>query len=226
MRPRDRAASIAAMTSSREVTIGTDLAGRRRHGDYALARTPAEYERLRAQARAWEAATGRLLDQVELALGASCLDAGCGPGETMRLMAQRVGPTGHVLGVDLDASMGAQTLSMLHDAGHRHCHFAPLDLTTRDRIPGAPFNLVYARLLLFHLPQRVEVLRRLWDAVTPGGHLLVQDYDVGPAGATPPLDSVDELLRVTTSAFELAGCDIHVGRRLPLLFAHAGIGPP
>ena len=49
--------------------------------DYALGRTPEEYERLRAQARVWEAATGRLLDQVGLAPGASCLDAGCGPGE-------------------------------------------------------------------------------------------------------------------------------------------------
>ncbi len=36
---------------------------------YALGHTPEEYERLRAQARAWEAATGRLLDQVGLAAG-------------------------------------------------------------------------------------------------------------------------------------------------------------
>ena len=48
--------------------------------DYVLGRTPAEYERLRAQARVWEAATGRLLDRVELGPGARCLDAGCGPG--------------------------------------------------------------------------------------------------------------------------------------------------
>ena len=61
---------------------------------YALGRTPQEYERLRAQARVWESATGRLFDQVALAPGASCLDAGCGPGETMRLMAQRVGTVG------------------------------------------------------------------------------------------------------------------------------------
>ena len=43
---------------------------------YALGGTPEEYERLRAQARVWEAATGRLLDQAGLAPGASCLDAG------------------------------------------------------------------------------------------------------------------------------------------------------
>ena len=53
--------------------------------------------------------------------------------------------------------------------------------------PGAPFDLVYARLLLFHLPQRVAVLRRLWEAVAPGGHLLVQDYDLRGVSALPAL---------------------------------------
>src|SRR5918912_3663027 len=96
---------------------------------YALARTPEEYERLRAQARVWEDATLRLLDRIGLAPGMRCLDAGCGPGETMRLMAERVGPAGRVVGVDADAALGAQALAMLHGAGHRQCEFAAADLT-------------------------------------------------------------------------------------------------
>ena len=136
-----------------------------------------EYERLRAQARVWEAATGRLLDRVGLAPGARCLDAGCGPGETMRLMAQRVGPAGRVPASTSTRALGAQALA---------CCTTPATTTASSRrrsdrrrpLPGAPFDLVYARLLLFHLPDRVDVLRRLWDAVAPGGHLLIQDYDV------------------------------------------------
>jgi SAM-dependent methyltransferase len=193
---------------------------------YALARTPQEYDRLRAQSRAWEAATGRLLDQVGLAAGASCLDAGCGPGEAMRLMAQRVGPSGRVTGIDVDAPLGAQALAMLRDAGHRQCAFVPLDITAGDPIPSAPFDLVYARLLLFHLPDRVAVLRRLWDAVAPGGHLLIQDYDLRSIGALPTLDCVEELRRVLIEAFSAAGCDVQAGPRLPELFAQAGIGAP
>lgn len=145
---------------------------------YALARNQQEYERLRAQARVWESATGRLLDEVGLASGDRCLDAGCGPGETMRLMAQRVGPSGRVTGVDIDAELGAQAEATLHDAGHRQCRFAALDITAQGPIPGAPFDLVYARILLYHLPERVAVLRRLWDAVAPRGRLLIQDYDL------------------------------------------------
>ena len=167
-------------------------------GRYSLGRTPAEYERLRAQARMWDAATGRLLDQVGLGPGASCLDAGCGPGETMRAMAERVGPAGRVLGIDADAALGGMTLEMLHGDGYRHCAFHAQDLTAGDPIPGAPYDLVYARLLLFHLPQRVDVLARLWEAVAPGGHLLVQDFDLRGISSLPQLDVVANRVRPCT----------------------------
>jgi SAM-dependent methyltransferase len=199
--------------------------GRAQDG-YALARTPQEYERLRAQAAVWESATARLLDEVGLAAGERCLDAGCGPGETMRLMAQRVGPSGRVVGVDADARLGEQALTTLYEAGHRQCEFVRVDLGDDEPVPGAPFDLVYARLLLFHLPERVAVLRRLWETVSPGGRLLVQDYDLRTVGALPALESVEEFLRVTSGAFSAAGCDVRVGVRLPELFVQAGIGAP
>ena len=193
--------------------------------NYALERTTREYERLRTQSQAWEAATRRALDRVALTPGARCLDAGCGPGETMRLMAERVGPTGRVIGVDVDATIGSEAVRMLDDAGHRQCEFRRVDVSCED-IPGAPFDLVYARLLLYHLPERVAVLRRLWNAVAPGGHLLVQDYDLRAIGVLPALASADEMARVIVAAFTAAGCDVHVGSRLPELFARSGIGPP
>jgi ubiquinone/menaquinone biosynthesis C-methylase UbiE len=204
----------------------TTAEAERQPDSYALGRTQEEYDRLRAQARVWESATGRLLDKAGLAPGASCLDAGCGPGETMRLMAQRVGPAGRVLGIDVDASLGAMAVATLHRAGHRHCRFHPHDLTAGGPIPGAPFDLVYARLLLFHLPQRRAVLASLWDAVAPGGHLVVQDYDLRSVGVLPALDSVEELGRVVIGAFTAVGCDVYAGARLPQLFVRAGAGVP
>jgi ubiquinone/menaquinone biosynthesis C-methylase UbiE len=193
---------------------------------YALGHTPEEYERLRMQARVWEVATGRLLDQVGLGPGASCLDAGCGPGETMRAMAERVGPAGRVLGIDADHALGAMTLTMLHGAGHRQCAFQARDLAAAEPIPGGPFDLVYARLLLFHLSQRVDVLARLWDAVAPGGHLLVQDYDLRGVSTTPQADWAGEVLQYFVGAFGAAGGDVSTGARLPQLFVQAGVGAP
>ena len=70
------------------------------------------------------------------------------------------------------------------------------------------------------------MLRRAWDWVAPGGHLLVQDYDLRPISVRPALDSIEEFKRVALGAFAAAGRDVHIGHRLPLLFAEAGIGAP
>jgi ubiquinone/menaquinone biosynthesis C-methylase UbiE len=199
---------------------------RRGQDSYVLARAPEEYERLRTQARTWEAATTRVLDTVGLAPGQRCLDAGCGPGETMRLMAERVGPSGSVTGMDVDATLGETAVAMLHARGHRQCHFADVDVTADRSLDGAQFDLVYARLLLYHLPERVAVLRRLWGAVAPGGHLVIQDYDVRTVDVMPSLESIEEFKRVVLAAFSAAGCDVYVGGRLPELFAQAGLGAP
>src|SRR5262245_361133 len=110
---------------------------------YVLGREPEEHERLREQARFFEAATARLLDKVGLGAGDRCLDAGCGPGETMRLMAERVGPTGEVVGVDLDRELGEDAVARLLYAGYERCRFVHADV--RDA-PDGPFDLVFARL--------------------------------------------------------------------------------
>jgi SAM-dependent methyltransferase len=193
---------------------------------YSLRRAPEEYERLRAQARVWEEATGRLLDRVGPATGARCLDAGCGPGETMRLMALRVGPAGRVTGIDADAPLAEQTEWVLRGGGHRQCRVLAHDLTVDEPVPGGPYDLVYARLLLFHLPERTAVLRRLWQAVAPGGHLLVQDYDLDTIGVLPPSAALDEAGRLIMDTFGAVGCDVRVGATLPTLFERAGVGVP
>jgi ubiquinone/menaquinone biosynthesis C-methylase UbiE len=227
MRAAARAASMAdTMTTTDEQRRTSTAPSELTDGDYVLGRSPAEYERLRAQARVWEAETGRLLDTSGLAAGARCLDAGCGPGETMRLMAQRVGPAGHVLGVDVDAALGHHALDMLHGAGHPQCAFAAVDLEAGEPIPGAPFDLVYARLLLLHVADPVAVLRRLWDAVASGGVLAVHDYDLRTTDVVPELEELQEFRRVVFGAFTGAGRDIAIGHRLPLLFAQAGLGAP
>jgi ubiquinone/menaquinone biosynthesis C-methylase UbiE len=198
----------------------------RRPDTYALGHTPQEYERLRAQARDWEAATARILGQISLPAYASCLDAGCGPGETTRLLAQRVGPGGRVLGIDVDASIGTLAVEMLHGSGYRNCAFRAHDLTAGEPVPGGPFDLVYARLLLIHLPGRAAVLARLWDAVAPGGYLVVQDYDAAAFGVLPELPSFAELTRVIMATFHATGADVRTGALLTQLFVQAGAGIP
>ncbi|NYJ06410.1 methyltransferase domain-containing protein [Petropleomorpha daqingensis] len=194
--------------------------------EYSLQRSALEYDRLRAQARTWESAAETVLDRVRPRPGGSALDAGCGPGETMRLLARRVGPHGTVTGIDVDAALGAVAERSLHAEGYPQVRFVAADLSVDEPVPGGPYDVVYARLLLFHLPQRVAVLARLWDAVAPGGALVVQEYDLGAIDLVPPLPSVEEVRRVICETFLALGCDIRAGFHLSQLFGEAGIGAP
>jgi ubiquinone/menaquinone biosynthesis C-methylase UbiE len=213
------------MTSDVNKRISVTSDEQEQPGPVATRSSP-EFDRVRTQARAWEAATGRLLDQVELAPGARCLDCACGPGETMRLMAQRVGPAGEVIGIDVDAEFGLRAVEMLHGAGHRQCSVAVVDLTADDEIPGAPFDLVYARLLLTRLIDPVDVIRRLWEAVANGGHLVIQDYDTRTIDVVPPLEAIAELQRLLRTTVRAGDGRLRLGHQLPLMLAEAGIGAP
>jgi SAM-dependent methyltransferase len=115
---------------------------------------------------------------------------------------------------------------MLHDSGYRNCSFHAHDLTADEPVLGGPFDLVYARLLLIHLPDRAAVLARLWDAVAPGGYLVVQDYDAGAFGVLPELPSFAEMTRVIIGTFQAVGADVRTGALLPQLFVQADAGIP
>ncbi len=193
---------------------------------YVLERTAAEYDRLRDQARMWEPETARLLDRAGIGPGASCLDVGCGPGEVMRLMAERVGPSGQVTGIDVDAPLGGQAIEALRLAGHRQCRFEAIDIEHDAWLPSAPFDLVYARLVLLHVENPVAVLKRLWDLVVPGGCLVVQDYDLTSGAVVPELSLTEEFFRVARGTFAAAGSDLRLGLRLASLQLEAGIGAP
>lgn len=188
---------------------------------YVLERTSAEYQRLRRQSQIWEEATARTLRKAGIKPGMRCLDAGCGPGEVMRLMREKVGETGHITGVDIDGAIGAEALAMLTALHGSNFAFHQADLTRED-IPGAPFDFVYARFVLFHQRQPVDFVQRLWSLVKPGGTLLIMDHDFITGGGWP--EYIQRIGTFISETFGRSGLDPSVGRNIPVLFHKAGIG--
>jgi SAM-dependent methyltransferase len=194
--------------------------------DYVLGRTSEEYRRLRWQARLWEPTTARVFDQVGIGPGMRCLDAGCGPGEVMRLMAERVGASGQVTGVDNDGRLGREALAILRATVPGRFEFVHADVEATDELPDGPFDLVYARILLTHLRDPVGMLGKLYAWTRPGGVMLIQDYDMRTQDVWPRLATWGEYERVFYGVFEKAGRDPWIGRKLPLHFAATGVGEP
>ena len=86
-----------------------------------------------------------------------------------------------------------------------------------------PFDAIVGRLILFHLPDAVNVLRHQLGALRTGGLLLALDFDLGSARADPPVALADEALGWVTAAFAAAGADPTIGTRLAVLLRQAGV---
>src|SRR5215218_1241077 len=61
-------------------------------------------ERLRIVGRIMRPTTLYLLERAEVTLGMHCLDVGCGGGDVTFELARLVGPSGRVVGIDIDAT--------------------------------------------------------------------------------------------------------------------------
>jgi 2-polyprenyl-3-methyl-5-hydroxy-6-metoxy-1,4-benzoquinol methylase len=132
--------------------------------------TPHAVTHHRNLAAVWDPATRRVLSASGVTLsGASCLEVGAGAGSIASFLASQVGPRGRVVATDTDP---------LPIAHHNQLRvLPPHDITVAD-VPDPPYDLIHARLLLMHLPRRREVLRKLADALHPGGVLVVEDMDM------------------------------------------------
>ena len=166
------------------------------------------------------------MPRVGIGTGMSCLDVGCGPGEVMRLMAERVGASGRVTGPDNDGRVGQEAVGVLRATVAGQFEFIQADAETTGEPPGGPFDLVYARLLLIHLGDPVAMLRKMYAWTRPGGVLLVQDWDCRTMDILPRLATWAEFERVMYGVFDKAGRDPRIGAKLPLHFAAAGLGEP
>jgi ubiquinone/menaquinone biosynthesis C-methylase UbiE len=194
--------------------------------EYILARTSAEYQRLRMQAEVWEEATKRLVLKAGLHEGMSCLDIGCGPGEVMRLMGEIVGAQGSVTGVDVDGNIGREALNVLRTTVSGQYAFHEMDVESSDRVPGSPFDVTFARITLFHLKEPVAFLRKMMRWTKPGGIMVVQEHDFESWDAYPKLDEMVEAVQTFRTVAEKAGRDLRLGFKLPTYFIEAGLGPP
>jgi ubiquinone/menaquinone biosynthesis C-methylase UbiE len=197
-----------------------------RPDDYIMGRTTAEYQRLRSQARALEPVTRRVLERVGVGEGMNCVDVGCGAGDVMRILAELVGPTGRVTGIDLDGRLGAQALAALGPVGGSRSTFVQGDAAAMAEVAGQPFDLAFARLVLIHAMEPAAVLRRMYGWLRPGGWLVVQDFDLQGVSLDAAGEAGQEFKRIVFGVFEAAGRDVQAGHHLPEYFAAAGLGSP
>ena len=134
--------------------------------DNAAPQTPARFSAL---AELYDATTIRHLQRIGVGHGWRCWEIGAGPGSIAQWLCGQVGPNGSVLATDIDTRFLDQNV-------HTNLMVRRHDIVL-DPLPDQAFDLVHARLVLVHLPEREKVLDRIIAALKPGGWLLTEEFD-------------------------------------------------
>jgi len=183
---------------------------------YSLGSDPQELQRLDHQAAAIARPTAVLLQSAGIAAGMRVLDLGTGLGHVALQVAELVGPEGSVVGVD----QSGDAIAVARSRAGPTVRFEQADvLAFAD---PEPFDAIVARLLLFHLPDPVALVRRQARALRDGGLMVLIDFDIGRAGSEPRVELAERALRWIEAGFRSAGANPHVGARLVPILRDAG----
>lgn len=110
-----------------------------------------------------------LLDAVQVRPGERVLDVACGTGVAARLAAARVGPAGHVVGLDINTAMLSVARSLPPVSGPviEWCEGSALQMP----LPDAAFDVVLCQQGLQQFSDRVAALGEMHRVLLLGGRL-------------------------------------------------------
>jgi trans-aconitate 2-methyltransferase len=176
--------------------------------------------RLAVLAAALAPTTERHLDRAGPLSGCSVIDVGCGGGDVTFALARRVGPDGHVLGIDLDLEKLALARAKAQAEGIAQATFEAVDVT--QTWPIRNVDLVYARFILTHLAAPEALLAQAAAALRPGGMILVEDIDMAGRFSYPECPSVTACADLYMALSRRRGGNPIIGRSLDLVLEKAG----
>ncbi|WP_329042807.1 class I SAM-dependent methyltransferase [Streptomyces sp. NBC_00178] len=174
-----------------------------------------EGERIDFGALAYDDVTMARLRALGAGPGWRCLDVGAGTGTVSRRLLRDAG-VASVLAVDRDVRfVGARPVPGLE--------VLEADVTSPGFVRGR-FQLVHARFVLMHLPQRDRLVPALAELVAPGGVLVLSDA-VDLTGDRAPHTPYTTAMRAMWRGLRATiGTDVTSGPSYPRLLRDAGLG--
>jgi SAM-dependent methyltransferase len=177
-------------------------------------------ERFVALAELFDGVTRGHFDRLGVGPGWRCWEVGAGGRSIPEALAAAVGPGGYVLATDINP-------------GWLDPH-GTYDVRQHDLAADPPpalgaFDLVHARLVLVHVPDRARALATMVAALRPGGWLLVEDADTELQPLVcleengPAQQRANRLRRAFRELMTHRGADLRYGRTLPRTLREAGL---
>jgi SAM-dependent methyltransferase len=191
---------------------------------YVLGHSDRELERLSAQARLIDPITRRFFRDAGIVRGMRVLDVGSGAGDVAFLVAELVGDTGEVVGVDRAPSALAVARARADAQSRRNVSFREGD--PAEMVFERTFDAVVGRYVLMFQPDPEAMLRKLADHVRPGGAIAFHEIDWDGARSFPPSPTYDRCCRWIVETLRIPGTETRMGIKLHATFVGAGLPAP
>ncbi len=195
------------MTSASEYVWGTNLT---------------EQQRLIQQVELYVPEASWLLDHLQIRRGSRVVDLGCGPLGILDLLAERVGPEGEVLGVELESRFVEMAKGLMTERKLDVVRVIQGDAAATG-LPSDFSDLAHGRLLLIVVPEPERVVAEMVRLVRPGGVIAVEEVDVYSWICEPSHPAWTRLFNAFETLYREDSKDPRVGRRVPRMLRAAGL---
>ena len=197
-----------------------------RDATYTLGRTSHETTRLIEQSRIYGESTQRLCKRAGITDGMRVLEIGSGAGDVALTLAELVGPTGEVIGVDVNPSILDTARRRATDAGVRNVEFIAGD--ARMLAFAEKFDAIVGRFVLMYMADPGRAFSKLITHLKPGGIAAFQEpeYTLYPAFLHPDTPLINQLIKWILDVFEHSGAHLDMGIGLYRAFVDADLPPP
>jgi ubiquinone/menaquinone biosynthesis C-methylase UbiE len=189
--------------------------------DATKARELAGRLELRAKAQDEIEARAAYLDLLGVKAGERVLDVGCGSGVVTRDIARRVGPAGRAVGVDPSPQFLAVARELAEVAGLGGRVEFRDGSALHLPFPDGAFDVAVAVTVLSHTPGGESAIAEMARVVSQAGRVGVFDLDTDMTSVTHPDRALTR--RIVAAASDATAVDGWLSRRLPQLFASAGL---
>ena len=166
----------------------------------------------------YDPGTIRRLEQVGVGQGWRCWEVGAGQGSIAAWLSDKVGSSGSVLATDIDTRFLDYLVRPNLEVRRQNI--------VVDALPEKAFDLVHARLVLLHLPEREKALDQMIAALKPGGWLVAEEFDSVSQPPAPDLYPWEVILRSAVAMRKVMtdrGVDSGYGRTLAALLRARGL---
>jgi len=189
---------------------------------YFLGHSSTEQRRLQQQAEDLAADSIWLFHQVRIAPGCRVVEIGCGPQGCLQILAERVGQTGSVVGVEVseEAVALARAFVAQHQLGHVDVRQGDAKATG---LPRNTFDLATARLVLVNVPEPEAIVAEMAALVKPGGVVALHEADWEMVLCDPPLPAWNSMIQAFLDYSRANAIDPLIGRRIARLLRTNGL---